>query len=62
MAYGNDARCCWTTGTDDPRLASDPYKPAVERPRPAIVATLLRPLVQRFFRPDDERRMSSDPN
>ena len=37
------------TGTDNRGWFLNPYKPAVERPRPAIVAALLRPLVRRFL-------------
>jgi hypothetical protein len=37
------------TGTDNRGWFLNPYKPAVERPRPAIVAAVLRPLVRRFL-------------
>jgi hypothetical protein len=37
------------TGTDNRGWFLNPYKPAVERPRPAIVAALLRPIVRRFI-------------
>lgn len=38
------------TGTDNRGWFFNPYKPAVEEPRPAIVAALLRPVVKRFLR------------
>lgn len=37
------------TGTDNRGWFFNPYKPAAERPRPAIVAAVLRPLVRRFL-------------
>jgi hypothetical protein len=37
------------TGTDNRGWFLNPYKPAVERPRPAIIAAVLRPLVRRFL-------------
>jgi hypothetical protein len=37
------------TGTDNRGWFLNPYKPAVERPKPALVAALLRPLVRRFL-------------
>jgi hypothetical protein len=37
------------TGTDTRGWFLNPYKPAVERPRPAIIAAVLRPLVRRFL-------------
>lgn len=37
------------TGTDNCGWFLNPYKPAIERPRPAVVAAVLRPLVQRFL-------------
>jgi hypothetical protein len=37
------------TGTDNRGWFLNPYKPAVERPRPAIIAAILRPLVRRFL-------------
>jgi hypothetical protein len=37
------------TGTDNRGWFLNPYKPAIERPRPAIVAAVLRPLVRRFL-------------
>jgi len=36
-------------GTDNRGWFLNPYKPAVERPRPAIIAAVLRPLVRRFL-------------
>lgn len=38
-----------STGTDNRGWFLNPYKPAVERPRPAIIAAVLRPLVRRFL-------------
>jgi len=43
------------TGTDNRGWFFNPYKPAVERPRPAIVAAALRPVVRRFLRTMMER-------
>jgi molybdopterin/thiamine biosynthesis adenylyltransferase len=43
------------TGTDNRGWFFNPYKPAVERPRPAIVAAALRPVVRRFLRAMMER-------
>jgi hypothetical protein len=43
------------TGTDNRGWFLNPYRPAVERPRPAIVAAVLRPLVRRFL----DRMMAS---
>jgi len=37
------------TGTDNRGWFLNPYKPAVERPRAAIIAAVLRPLVRRFL-------------
>jgi molybdopterin-synthase adenylyltransferase len=37
------------TGTDNRGWFLDPYKPAIERPRPAILAAVMRPLVRRFL-------------
>ena len=37
------------TGTDNRGWFLNPYKPAIERPRPAVVAAVLRPLVRRFL-------------
>lgn len=37
------------TGTDNRGWFLNPYKPAIERPRPAIIAAVLRPLVRRFL-------------
>lgn len=37
------------TGTDNRGWFLNPYKPAVERPRPALVAAVLRPIVRRFL-------------
>src|SRR5262245_28693888 len=37
------------TGTGNRGWFLNPYKPAIERPRPAIVAAVLRPLVRRFL-------------
>jgi hypothetical protein len=37
------------TGTDNRGWFLNPYKPAVERPRPALVAAIMRPLVRRFL-------------
>jgi molybdopterin/thiamine biosynthesis adenylyltransferase len=37
------------TGTDNRGWFLNPYKPAVERPKPALAAALLRPLVRRFL-------------
>src|SRR5262249_13586008 len=37
------------TGTDNRGWFLNPYKPAIERPRPAIIAAVLRPVVQRFL-------------
>jgi hypothetical protein len=37
------------TGTDNRGWFLNPYRPAVERPRPAFIAAILRPLVRRFL-------------
>jgi hypothetical protein len=37
------------TGTDNRGWFLNPYKPAVERPKPALVAAVMRPLVRRFL-------------
>jgi hypothetical protein len=37
------------TGTDNRGWFLNPYRPAIERPRPAIIAAILRPLVRRFL-------------
>jgi hypothetical protein len=37
------------TGTDNRGWFLNPYRPAVERPRPEFVAALLRPVVRRFL-------------
>ncbi len=37
------------TGTDNRGWFFNPYRPAVERPRPALVAAVLRPIVKRFL-------------
>jgi molybdopterin-synthase adenylyltransferase len=39
-----------TTGTDCRGWFFNPHRPAVERPRPAVVAALLRPVVRRTLR------------
>lgn len=39
-----------TTGTDNRGWFFNPYRPAVEKPRPAIVAAVMRPIVRRFLR------------
>ena len=38
------------TGTDHRGWFLNPYAPAVERPRPALVAAVMRPLVRHFLR------------
>lgn len=37
------------TGTDCRGWFFNPYRPAVERPRPALVAAVMKPIVQRFL-------------
>jgi len=37
------------TGTDCRGWFFNPYKPAVERPRPALVAAVMKPIVQRYL-------------
>ncbi|MBX3566738.1 MAG: ThiF family adenylyltransferase [Rhizobiaceae bacterium] len=38
-----------STGTDNRGWFFNPYRPAVEKPRPAIVAAVMRPIVRRFL-------------
>lgn len=45
-----------STGTDNRGWFFNPYRPAVERPKPALVAAVLRPVVKRFL----DRMMRTD--